>query len=237
MNATPIKIALRQVGGWGAIIFFVVLLTLTFSFLGTILCALLAGMMLGASKKSRWVSVPVSAIFPVVIFTVLRASKADLSGGRIMLVALLCFGAFWFMYLLTLGVLVFERKTQSSPEGNCTAEATLPVAPPEAGSESGNGRSPTELSSPAEAGLGELAGRWVCEAAGADGQVQTKILEIAGGKLELSVVDYRGRAVVVAKGEVRLESPPPVQAIAVTGAARVPGPGPGENGIVVGAAA
>src|ERR1035438_8644004 len=58
MNSMPLKSAVQNVGLCSVLVFFVVLLTLVFSFLGTIICAALAGMMMGATRPSRWLSVP-----------------------------------------------------------------------------------------------------------------------------------------------------------------------------------
>src|SRR5271157_4800368 len=101
MSAKTLRTVCGHIGGWCAITFFVLLLTFIFSFLGTIFCAVLAGMMLGAMKPHRWYSVPISLLFPVAICLVLRAMKADLPERQINLLSLLCLGAFWLAFFLT----------------------------------------------------------------------------------------------------------------------------------------
>lgn len=60
MNAVAVRTAGRYLGAWGAIALCVILLSLLFTFLGTITCAVLAGMMMGAFKDAKWFSVSVS---------------------------------------------------------------------------------------------------------------------------------------------------------------------------------
>jgi len=55
MNAVVIRTAGRYLGAWGAIVLCVILLSLLFTFLGTITCAVLAGMMMGRLIGSRLV--------------------------------------------------------------------------------------------------------------------------------------------------------------------------------------
>src|SRR5260370_35897434 len=98
MSLRPIKTAVQYLLGAAAIALFVSLLTFIFSFLGTIFCAALAGMMLGAFKNLRWQSVPFSFLFPAVIVTVLRVSKAELAANQVLVLALSAFGAFWLTY-------------------------------------------------------------------------------------------------------------------------------------------
>jgi len=74
--------AVQYLLGAAAIAFFVGLLTFIFSFLGTIFCAALVGMMLGAFKDLRWQSVSFSFLLPAVLVAVLRVTRAELTGNR-----------------------------------------------------------------------------------------------------------------------------------------------------------
>jgi hypothetical protein len=99
MNAVVIRTAGRYLGAWGAIVLCVILLSLLFTFLGTITCAVLAGMMMGAFKGAKWFSVSVSLVFPGVIFGMARGAKVELTPPQVSMLAALCFGTFWVTYL------------------------------------------------------------------------------------------------------------------------------------------
>src|SRR5215472_1145713 len=110
MNALPLKKTLQRIAGGIIITFFVVLLTLIFSFLGTIICAALAGMMLGAAKLPRWQVAAASLLFPSVIFGVLRTTGADLPLQKILMLSGMCLGTFWLIYLVVSMMISYERK-------------------------------------------------------------------------------------------------------------------------------
>jgi hypothetical protein len=114
MNVLPLKKALQRVVGGAVITFFVVLLTLVFSFLGTIICAALAGMMLGAARLSRWQVGAASLLFPSVIFGVLRTSGADLPLEKVLMLSGMCLATFWLTYLIVSIMISYERKTGGS---------------------------------------------------------------------------------------------------------------------------
>ena len=101
MNSNPIRAAGKALGIWMAIVAFVAFLTFAFSFLGTILCAVVIGMMMGASRHPKWQSIPVSLIFPALVFLLLRLSRTAIAHEQINAVAALCFGAFWLTCGLT----------------------------------------------------------------------------------------------------------------------------------------
>ena len=115
MNAKTLGTVCGHVAGWCAIVSFVLLLTFIFSFLGTIFCAVLAGMMLGSMRPRRWHSVPISLLFPATIFLMLRAMKAELLERQIDLLSLLCLGAFWLTFLLAGVVVSAEQKARTAP--------------------------------------------------------------------------------------------------------------------------
>ena len=82
MNATAIRTAGGYLAAWGAIVCSVVLLSFLFTFLGTITCAVLIGMMMGAFKGAKWFSVSVSLVFPGVIFGMARGAKVVASSSQ-----------------------------------------------------------------------------------------------------------------------------------------------------------
>jgi len=204
MNTRLVKNAAQYVAIGGVLLFFIVLLTMVFSFLGTIICAALAGMMMGATKPSRWLSVASSLVFPAVIGTVLEISKSELTGRQIGLVSFLCFGAFWLTYCMAAWVMVFERHQKASgaptpgPAPALTraniASDTMPAAA-------------APVLTEAVAGLqwAELQGEWACERCGADGQPRRWVIEIKGGKLVLRSLDSSGRVCACTQASLKLE--------------------------------
>src|SRR6266853_6679234 len=125
MNALAIKTAVRHIAGLATVIFFVVLLTVIFSFLGAFFCAALGGMMLGSVKLPRWQLGALSLAFPGVLFTVLRAGGTELLTKQILLLSVLCLGTFWLTYLVVRAVIWYERKDQPASVGPLVALATF----------------------------------------------------------------------------------------------------------------
>ena len=181
---------------------FAVLLTLVFSFLGTILCALLAGMMLGATRPSKWISIPASLLFPAVIFAVLRAGKTDLAERQVTLVTLTCLGAFWLIYWVAAAVVCLEQRRPGVAEGGAGGGHTVATEAPASAKEALMGGPEPQ----AEVSLAELQGRWLWEDAGSNGQARKKEIEIRQGRLMLRVLDAKGRLVSEAVGEVTLDN-------------------------------
>lgn len=182
--------AVRYVVGWGVAIFFVVLLTLIFSFLGTIICAALAGMMIGAARLGKWKALAISLIFPAVIVSVLRTSGADLSGKQIGLLAVLCFTAFWLIYCLVGAMMNFEHKGQGArvgrPKSLGRKSAIAPAAQPATGS------AQPVLGVPG-LNLEALVGKWRAEPNGCQVNGRQRLLEISKETLRLSVTGTDGQ--------------------------------------------
>ena len=208
MNAGAIRTAGRYSGAWGAIVLCVVLLSCLFTFLGTITCAVLAGMMLGAFKGARWFSVAVSMVFPGVIFGMVRGARVELTSQQVILLAGLCFGIYWVTYLVS-AVLFFseqkERKPSSSP-APAPQPRTLVQVEPVAAADCGLA---TELAgntaTARESCLEQLQGNWVREAAGAGEPVCRRVIQIKEARLELKTMDADGRITLLARGDVTLQ--------------------------------
>ena len=188
MSLRPLKIAVQYLLGAVVIAFFVGLLTFIFSFLGTIFCAALAGMMLGAFKNLRWQSVPFSFLFPAVIVGVLRVTRAELAANQVLVLALCAFGAFWLTYVAAAFLLAFERKSQPA-----TAVASLPQSQPAAN------RARGELS------LGVLEGKWRFDTPTNHHALPEKVLEFKQQKLVLSVTEPGGAVSLVAECRIKLD--------------------------------
>jgi hypothetical protein len=202
IKAAPLKAAAQYVGGLLVALFFVVLLSFTFSFLGTIFCATLAGMMLGALRTHKWQSIPVSLLFPLVIFALLRGLKTELGERQILLVALACFSIFWLTYAVAAALFFFERKAPSStvppfpiqPVGGTQPGSRAEKAPVgRAESSNQNGQLSLEM----------LAGTWSLEP-GTAAQLQNRRISIQKERLTLSVVDSSGQTRVLASARVKL---------------------------------
>ena len=184
MNAAWIKNGLTRIGVWCALVGVTVLLTVLFSFLGNLTCAVLSGMILGAARRWRWNEIPISLVFPAVILGLSHYSKLELPPGKVHLIALVCGAAFWGVYGMTFGLYFLEKKQEVSPGG--TAE-TAPSAGP-------------------EFRLATLRGSWTCEDSAGNGSTQCKTLRIEEGKFALTVSEPGGRVRVLARGEVSVDA-------------------------------
>jgi hypothetical protein len=223
MNAKTLKTVSSYVAGWCALVAFVLLLTFIFSFLGTIFCSVLAGMMLGAMKPHRWYSVPISLLFPVAISLILRVMKTELSGLQINLVSLLCLGAFWLAFFLTAVLVSAEQKAQTAPVPR--PGPPDPAAAPRERQPVDERASPQRwMAAPREAvcpesadglTLARLQGAWWRNAATGNGGVYETVLEIKGRDLVLKEVDGAGQVHWAAEGTVRLELAGPVPLVVV----------------------
>ena len=209
MNATAIKTAGGYLAAWGAIVCFVVLLSFLFTFLGTITCAVLAGMMMGAFKGAKWFSLAVSLVFPAVIFGMVRGARVELTQQQVTLLAALCFGVFWLTYLVSAVVFFCEQKGKNwskspapafpdrtaAPSAQVATTACVPAAEPLGSTVSAS-----------ESCLEHLQGNWVCEASSAGEPPCKKVIQIKEAKLELRTVDASGRTTLLATGDVTLQS-------------------------------
>jgi hypothetical protein len=204
IRAVPLKATAQYVGGLVITAFFVVLLSFTFSFLGTIFCAALAGMMLGALGTHRWRAIPVSFLFPLTIFMLLKGMRTALGERQVLLVSLACFSIFWLTYALAAALFVFERKRQPSADG------LAPVRPVPAPGTEAQRAAQTAATGGAAApkhngwlSLEMLQGNWSGEE-GAHPRFQNRRIRIQRDGLTLFGVDASGQATVLAQAEVKL---------------------------------
>ncbi len=206
----------------------VTLITFVFSFLGTILCGAVVGMMTGASRKWRWSLLLVSLVFPGAMMASLRISKSEGVWTDSLGLPLVCFAIFWATYLLTLGLLHLEKRPEPLPA------RPAPAKPEGAADEHVRGPATTAPSSeaaeaPAEPGLDELQGTWVQEATAPDGRPCQKIIEVAEGRVVLSLSDFSGRTRLLCQGKAKLERAGPFRIL------RVADPQPTPPGLAAGA--
>ncbi len=106
------------------LVFFVALLTVIFSFLGTFICAALAGMMMGTVRMRALPSIALSLVFPVVLVVTFRVSHTEIVAGHILLLALICLALFWVTYSALLVLISAEQKSKPA----VAARAKAPVA-------------------------------------------------------------------------------------------------------------
>ncbi len=204
MRAWPLKVAAQYVGGALIAAFFVALLSFTFSFLGTIFCAALAGMMLGAVRTHKWQAVPVSLFFPLVVFLFLRGMKTELDGRQILVVALACLGVFWLTYAVAAALFYAERKGQSAA-GRQSQVIRGTAGGPQAAALTSTGVA-RAASLPGRNGflsLEMLQGNWSAEP-GAQTEFRNRQLCIEKEKLVLSVADAAGDLKILARARVTL---------------------------------
>ncbi len=196
MNSTRTKNALRPLGVLAALTGVTVLLTVLFSFLGTLSTTVVAGVMMGSARRWHWHTLPVSLVFPAVILGLSYYSKIELPPQKVYLIALVCGVAFWAVYGMMFFLHFMEQK-QVAPS----------VSP--AGQEGSKGGLPgTEADGLQAFSLAALRGSsWSCEK-NAELSGQRNTLQIADGKFELSVSVPGGRSRVMARGAVSLEHRP-----------------------------
>lgn len=204
MNATAIRTAGKYLAIYGAIGFSVVLLSVLFNILGTITAAVLVGMMLGAFKGARGFSVWVSLVFPAVILGLAQSARVGLAQRQLILLAALCFSAFWVTYLVSACVFFCEQRNMKSPQ-LVASGCTLVGGPAR------------------ESCLAQLDGDWVSAGSSAGEPLYKKIIQIKEARLELRAVDACGHVTLLARGDVRLQSLRPAQALAIPQAASEPG--------------
>lgn len=221
MNRSSTILSLQYLGAGIVLVFFVSILTLLFTFLGTITCSVLVGMMAGSMRRWRWQLILVSLVFPAVILAFAVFSKVDLAMGKCVLLALLCFGIFWIMYLVTFVLMAGEKRAQSlagAQEG--TNETPMGVS----GATDGlRASSPSIAESQAESAvpgcepvLEELQGSWTRGASSRDGQERKQVIEIVRNRIAWRVVDPAGRGRVILQGIVRPIQHGPVKMLEIS---------------------
>ncbi len=199
MKSMSAGVAGRQAGLALALVFSVTLATLLFSFLGTIACGALVGMMLGATRRWRCWVIFVSLVFPVVMAAFLHFSRTDLTDRQLILLPVVCFGLFWLTYLSTCVLLKFEKQGESLT-GELVADGAMPQAMPVQENAVSRSRGLSELD--------ELQGTWVQAVPEQGGSPGCKRLEFARERFAVSIV-AGGEARRVAEGTVSVEKAGP----------------------------
>lgn len=194
MNFESVKRAFKHLGLWLVLVAVVSLLTLLFNLFGTLSSAALTGMMLGAIKHKRWLTLAVSSVFPGVVFLLMYLSKVELEGQKQVVVPALCFSVFWVIYFLTRVMVGYEGKEADSRAQPASAPA----------------KSTDTLR------LDQLQGRWVCESTDSNGLIKKKVIQISGGRLVLSEFGNDDQERLRVEGVLRLEDSGPSKALVVS---------------------
>ena len=198
MNSAPLKSALKYAGAWGVALTFIALLTIIFSFLGALFCAAVGGMMMGATKASKRLSLAFSALCPGVLIGILKTQRTELPQRQLTVLAVLCLAVFWVLYAISMFLIAYEKNEGSA---NTSAGDAHPPRT-DAGHDSA-----TEVPGESSAlRLGDLEGRWCADQGLPHGRGPARVLEINSGTVALSTLDAHGRICTCARGrlEVRL---------------------------------
>lgn len=196
MSSPSASVVGRQIGVGIVLVTFVCLVTFMFSFLGTILCAALFGMMVGFSRKWKWQFVLISLLFPAVLLASLHvsSSQSELSWPESLRLASVCFGTFWATYLATRGVFLLEGG------GREPSSATLETG------RLNQARQPAAASWH-ELDIGELQGAWSQEVTLPAGRTVRKVIKVDHNELTMSLVGEDGETQLLAKGELQVVKP------------------------------
>ena len=217
MSFQPVKTALKYVSAWSLVAGFTALLTIIFNFLGTLFCAALGGMMMGATKASWKLSLPFSILCPGVLLAVMRAQRTEIPNRQIVILLIICLAAFWGIYALAAALMAQEQKGAPATNGKASAalngELRTAAAAPEFGliDDAVSRHSALEAVAAARAALVEqFDGHWCCEDCGEQRSAGRRVLDIKEGALLLSTLDPGGQ--ICACARARLEGVKPVGA-------------------------
>jgi hypothetical protein len=212
---------MRQVGTYGVLALVVSIVTVLFSYLGTICVALLAGMMIGTLPHSKWQAFRASWIFPAVMIGMLQLWNVEVEFRRQLDLAGLCVAAFWVVYLLTVLVMRFEAKQSVAEEKTGVPAASLAesaVSSPDSQRNGAPGPGSRECVGEPSGGrfdLRALQGQWRCEESGANGRLVRKTLCVEGDHFLLDLIPKGGGTPIVFKGCVRLDETEPSLTLSV----------------------
>ena len=210
MSFQPVKTALKYVSAWSLVAGFAALLTIIFNFLGTLFCAALGGMMMGATKASWKLSLPFSVLCPGVLLAVMRAQRTEIPNRQIAILLIICLAAFWAIYLVAAALMAEEQKGAAATNGKASSalngELRAAVTTPEIGvineTVARNGAAEAVVAG-REALVEHFDGHWCCEECDNQQRAPKRVLDIKKGALLLSTLDAGGQ--ICACTRARLE--------------------------------
>ena len=208
MNSRRFLDATKRLGLWLALVLTVTLLTLLFSLLGTLTCAVVVGMMMGATRRKTWQAILASVVSPAVLVALALVGKTELGERQLSTLAFLCVGAFWGTYVLTWGLMRMEGRSDARAQKAVGAVGTrvipiggIPAKEPAVvdAIQAAGGCSPGGLD------LASLCGDWWSEVPAADGHTQKRRLEISADRFAVSQMEADGLSQTLARGTIRWE--------------------------------
>jgi hypothetical protein len=208
MSFQPIKTGLKYFSAWSLVALFVALLTIVFSFLGTVFCAALGGMMMGATRASLKMSLPFSMLCPGLLLAILRFQKSELANRQILILLVVCLMAFWVICAVSAALMAHEQKDSNSsgnPKADTNGQLSTAACSRESSSPIKAEPRQTEVATAATLGfqLRELDGHWCCETSGLDGRTRKRTLEIKGGAVLLSTLDAEGHVCACTRANLK----------------------------------
>ena len=214
MNLKPIKVAVSYALGLSVAVGFLALLTFIFSFLGTIFCAGLTGMMLGAAKCRIWKSFLCSLVFPSVLITLMLVSRSELPPSRLVLLAGLSNLSFWLTFAGAAALIAFEARGRNAGAA-AAVDPTLSQQSLAAvgGNEPHGGGAVTH----GELTLEQLQGVWSCRPSAASTETFVKTMEIIEDKLTLQFRTADAQ-VLTSAADIRIENRKPPALVLHSGA-------------------
>jgi hypothetical protein len=197
----PSSAANKQIGLGLLLVATVSLLTLLFSFLGTIACAALFGMMIGAnrSRPEFWKTALISLVFPSVLLVFVRGWKSDVTPHGAAVLCLICFVCFWLTYVLSWGMVLLEG-TSTTASG--TPPSTDGISLVAAGANGSRHRPHAERTTQ-DPELQSLQGVW-CRRLNSKSQ-GLQLFHVTGKHSCLKVVEANGEARCLCEGELSVK--------------------------------
>jgi hypothetical protein len=201
------------------LVFIVVLLSVIFSFLGTLTCSVLIGMMMGSARGSRWWAVPVSLLFAAVTLAMFLFPEPSVPVQKAISLSLLCFASFWATYLVTYGVIALEGRGNPAPDR--AQDENLRAAPVPASNRIPGDQRASETTSgighsAVDADLEALQGKWVAQPDTAAGRESAEAIDINRDRFRFERIDSHGRVALAWEGTVRCESLGPFKAMTLS---------------------
>jgi len=195
---------------FGVLVLLTGVVTVLFSYVGTICVAVLAGMMIGTLPRSIWLALRVGFVFPAVMLAMLQLWRVELEFPRQLMMGGLSFAMFWAVYLLTLGVMCLEARSGAAGEAAGASSAGDSVGAEGTGrSEEGAGEIASGLRDRSEDTpaipiiLQWLEGEWCCEVVDLEGRRCHKVFRVAGDQFSLAVTPANGDQSEAVRGHLK----------------------------------
>lgn len=209
--ASPLKRLVGRLQVAIVVVGLVVLVSAIFSVVGTISCCVVFGMMLGSLRASKWDTILISMLFPVVTIVLLQFPAPAVPLPKAILMAGVTFATFWGVCLLTHLLMLAEKRGKSPDSADGRMEAGQQGAGP-----------------PLDPELTALQGRWVNVPD--EPGLPTEAIEFVREAVRLERLDPHRRVPFSAGGRAHCETLGPFKTISVSDPRMSPRPGGSPNG-------